>query len=216
VTDDLKLIELVAARLCHDLVGPVGAIVNGVELLGDGGAPDPEITTLIADSAKRASRRLQVYRVAYGSASNLSSMRRLDESRRLLQSLCESQPNLTLDWPSADDAAEQASGRVTVKITLILGLIASEILPRGGRIRVRHLARPENRIAVRVSAEGTQARLPDELVVAFGATDVDSSSPKAVPVILAKRLAQAVGGTLTIATNAAEHIEIRGDLPAGA
>ncbi len=216
MADDLQLIELVAARLCHDLVGPVGAIVNGVELLDEGGTPDPEVTTLIADSAKRASRRLQVYRVAYGSANNLSSMRRLDESRRLLQALCECQKNLTLDWTDADDATERAVGRMAVKITMIFGLILGEILPRGGKLRVRHAAQSDGRLMIQVSAEGTQARLPEEMLEAFSTARGGSISPKAVPIILARRLAQSVGGTISVAANADERVEIRGFLPSGA
>ncbi len=64
---DLRVVELVAARLCHDLIGPVSAIGNGVELLTE---EDPEFVrdavALVGDSAKQASRRLQFYRFAYG------------------------------------------------------------------------------------------------------------------------------------------------------
>jgi len=64
---DLRVVELLAARLCHDLVGPVSAIGNGAELLAE---EDPEFVrdaiALVGDSAKEASRRLQFYRFAYG------------------------------------------------------------------------------------------------------------------------------------------------------
>jgi len=64
---DLRVIELMAARLCHDLIGPVSAIGNGIELLAD---EDPgflrEAVGLVGDSARIASRRLQFYRFSYG------------------------------------------------------------------------------------------------------------------------------------------------------
>ena len=64
---ELRVIELLAARLCHDLIGPVSAIGNGVELLAD---DDPEFAKeaalLIADAVKKASRRLQFHRFALG------------------------------------------------------------------------------------------------------------------------------------------------------
>src|SRR5216110_1702747 len=64
---DARILDLLAARLCHDLIGPVSAIGNGVELLQD---DDPEFVrdavTLIGDSARKAVRRLQFYRFAYG------------------------------------------------------------------------------------------------------------------------------------------------------
>src|SRR3954467_11382201 len=66
---DLRVLELLAARLCHELISPIGAIANGVELLGE---DDPEFvrdaTALIGQSAKKAGQRLQFYRFAYGSS----------------------------------------------------------------------------------------------------------------------------------------------------
>jgi len=63
---DLRVVELIAARLCHDLIGPVSAISNGVELLAD---EDPDFvrdaTALVGDSARKAIRTLQFYRFAY-------------------------------------------------------------------------------------------------------------------------------------------------------
>src|SRR4029077_15925021 len=64
---DLRVLELLAARLCHDLIGPVAAIGNGVELLAD---EDPDFVrdalALVEESARKANRRLQFYRFAYG------------------------------------------------------------------------------------------------------------------------------------------------------
>src|SRR5712691_824923 len=64
---DLRVVELLAARLCHDLIGPISAISNGVELLAD---EEPEFArdavALVGDSARKASGRLQFYRFAYG------------------------------------------------------------------------------------------------------------------------------------------------------
>jgi histidine phosphotransferase ChpT len=64
---DLRVLELLTARLCHDLIGPVAAIANGVELLGE---DDPDFVrdavALVGDSARKANARLQFYRFAYG------------------------------------------------------------------------------------------------------------------------------------------------------
>ena len=64
---DIRILELLSARLCHELISPVGAINNGVELLGE---EDPEFVrdavTLVGQSAKKAAQRLQFYRFAYG------------------------------------------------------------------------------------------------------------------------------------------------------
>ena len=64
---DLRISELLTARLCHELIGPVAAVENGVELLLDQPLNlDQEALALAADSARRASARLQFYRFAYG------------------------------------------------------------------------------------------------------------------------------------------------------
>src|SRR5438477_689885 len=64
---DLRVLELLAARLCHELIGPVAAIGNGAELLADE-EPDfvKDAVALVEDSARKANRRLQFYRFAYG------------------------------------------------------------------------------------------------------------------------------------------------------
>ena len=66
-TVDIRILELLSARLCHELISPVGAIGNGVELLGE---DDPDFVrdavALIGQSAKKAAHRLQFYRFAYG------------------------------------------------------------------------------------------------------------------------------------------------------
>lgn len=64
---DMRVLELLTARLCHDLIGPITAVGNGAELLSEDG-PDfaPDALQLVADSARRAAGRLQFYRFAYG------------------------------------------------------------------------------------------------------------------------------------------------------
>src|SRR5471032_1927521 len=65
---DLKVLSLLSARLCHELISPIGAIANGVELLGEDDAEFVrDATALIAQSARKAGQRLQFYRFAYGS-----------------------------------------------------------------------------------------------------------------------------------------------------
>src|SRR5690349_9018956 len=67
VTAPLRVVELLAARLCHDLISPVAAIANGAELL-DEDDPDfvREAVMLVNSSAREANARLQFYRFAYG------------------------------------------------------------------------------------------------------------------------------------------------------
>lgn len=193
----LETIEIFAARICHDLVGPVGAIANGVELLADdGGKADPEVVQLISSSARSASRRLQYFRTAFGSGNALSETRALTDARALAVALLED-GKIRLDWsmPSAD--IEAAGGRKIAKLILNLLLVASESLPRGGTIRVSFTADPAA-LRAEILAEGQQARLPDEQRQAFAQGPTGGPTARAVPAWLAQLAAAAVKGELSV------------------
>jgi histidine phosphotransferase ChpT len=133
---DLRVLELLTARLCHELIGPIAAINNGVELLADepalakGGA-DPEFVhdaiALVGDSASRAASRLQFYRFAYGCGHGRSMVglppnelaSRFFEGTRIACDYCESIRVLPLD---------------SQRLACNLLLIGAEVLSRGGNL----------------------------------------------------------------------------------
>jgi histidine phosphotransferase ChpT len=187
----LETIEIFAARICHDLVGPVGAIANGVELLADdGGRADPEVVQLIASSARSASRRLQYFRTAFGSGNALSETRSLGDARALAVALLED-GKVRLDWPVPGPEIEAAGGRKVAKLLLNLILVASEALPRGGTIRIA----PDLGAAglrLELLADGTQARLPEEHRQAFSPAGQGGPSARAIPAWIARLAADSV------------------------
>jgi histidine phosphotransferase ChpT len=130
---DVRLLELIAARMCHDLVGPVGASVNGAELLAEGEAADVEVVRLIGQSARQASRRLQVFRVIYGTPGALSGGAPFVQAGQLLAAMLEGE-KATLDW-RVDPSCEAGVGRVGARLALLLALACVEALPRGGQVR---------------------------------------------------------------------------------
>ena len=211
---DLQLAELMAARLCHDLVGPIGAVANGVELLGDGsGGSDPEVTGLIALSARQASRRLQWFRVAFGSASGLPSAAMFGETRRLALDLFED-TRVSLDWTAPDAAIEAVASREAAKFALNLSLVALECLPRGGGVQVRIVPHQAS-IKISVAAVGASARVPDDMQLALR-NDAPTSelTPKSVPAYLAARLASQAGSRVDVRVPAEDRVEFAADLPA--
>ena len=214
MTGDLQLAELMAARLCHDLVGPIGAVANGIELLGDaGGSPDPEVTGLIAVSARQATRRLQWFRVAFGSASGLPTSAMFAETRRLAMGLFE-EGRVTLDWGAPDAAAEATASRAAAKLALNLSLFALECLPRGGSVRVRIVP---NGVAVKinVAAEGPAARIPEDMQLALReGVAIGELTPKSIPAYLAARLVAQTGSRLDVRTPSGDRVEFVADLPA--
>src|SRR5436305_2568499 len=124
---DLRVVELLAARLCHDLIGPVAAIGNGAELLADE-EPDfvEDAVALVGESARKANRRLQFYRFAYGfTGGELAGL----PPDRLVSALFE-ESAVTCDYP------EGVRGLPVdwQKLACNMAAIGGEALPRGGSL----------------------------------------------------------------------------------
>ena len=130
---EFRLIELLNARLCHDLISPVSAVSNGMELIAElGGDPDGEALALVAVSGKEAARKLQFFRLAFGSARLPSGTDAgLAEARDAL-----------LDWPVGEralswlDAAGVVVPREGAKAMMVLDLAALDCLGGAGTLSI--------------------------------------------------------------------------------
>ena len=101
---DMQVMELLASKFCHDLVSPVSAINNGVELIEDiGGSVVEEAMKLIGDSAGHASRRLRLFRVAYGRAGSEENLP-LKDMRQIAEQYIGA-GKVTLNWPEDQPVA---------------------------------------------------------------------------------------------------------------
>ena len=131
--DDTRLAALLCSRLCHDLISPVGAVNNGVELLREGHEDLMlDAVELIANSGQIAARRIAFFRMAFGGA-GLSGLQNLAEAQNIAQALYSTGRN-DLVWPA--DLNWQIFESITVLPRLILNLlfIGDEALARGGRM----------------------------------------------------------------------------------
>lgn len=166
MSNDLELTEMLCARLCHDLAGPLGAVASGAELLGDD--PDPETAGLVASTAAGAVSRLRLLRVALGVA---GGARPEGEVRALLQAYLEagasSSVRLDLAWRSG---RPELAGE-TARLVLALAMLARESLPRGGRVAVEiEAVAPGGALGLAVGFHGPSARLdPDSRAALTGA-----------------------------------------------
>jgi histidine phosphotransferase ChpT len=142
---ELRVLELLCARFCHEMVSPVGAIGNGVELLDE---EDPEFVKqaiqLIGQSARTASRRLQFYRFAYGTAPTASGV----APRELLMGFLEG-GKVAADWEPAVSTLSAEWQRLGCN----LAVVAMETLPRGGRIALRSAGTAGPGLQVEASGE---------------------------------------------------------------
>jgi histidine phosphotransferase ChpT len=160
-TDSVSALELAAllcSRVCHDVISPVGAIINGLEVLADD--DDPEMRghamDLITKSAAQASAKLQFARLAFGAAGSAGAALDLNDAQAVAEGLMVSE-KATLEWnvPSA------TMGKDYVKLLLNMLLIGIAAIPRGGVVSLSiegDLTSP--RMIVR--SRGQAARVPEE------------------------------------------------------
>ncbi|MFV3076447.1 histidine phosphotransferase family protein [Niveispirillum fermenti] len=184
----IRVVELLCSRLCHDLVGPVGAINNGVELLDEsGGDAGGEALDLIADSADSAAARLRLYRLALGAAGGQAGLSAGD-GRAALEAWFRGGAT-RLEWL----AALQSPPPGMVKLVLLSALLAEEALPRGGVVRVEG-----DDGGLVLTASGTGAALRPEMVAALsgGLAEADLT-PRSVLSHAVPRFAAAYGLSFT-------------------
>ena len=196
---DLELIALLCSKLCHDLVGPVSALGNGVEILDE--EDDPEMRKqaleLLSHSAELAANRLKFLRLAFGAAGGEGVPISLAEARMTARDFI-SEGRGELDWPLPDDGSGPALDKTSVKLLLNLILVANDAIPRGGQVRVT-LAESTEGVDATVSAEGPAARVADGVEVAFDPDGAASQlNPRSAPARLATRLAQSIGRSITV------------------
>lgn len=125
---DTQLATLIASRLCHDLISPIGAINNGLELLGmSGNADGPEIK-LISQSVGNASARIRFFRIAFGAASD--QMVGPGEVLSILKDQYENS-RLAIEWQPAEPVL-----RSEVRMAFLAILCAETAMPYGGQIHI--------------------------------------------------------------------------------
>jgi histidine phosphotransferase ChpT len=167
---EFRVMELLCSRLCHDLISPVMAINNGMELLAeDSGGMADDIRDQLTMSAGAAAAKLQFYRIAYGLGGQNAAPVGLGEAGRLTRGLVED-GKIVVDWPENGEASSAELSREMTKLLLNLVLLGIEALPRGGTVKVR--VQSSGAPGVVVEALGENAGLKEESEVAMSA-DVD-------------------------------------------
>jgi histidine phosphotransferase ChpT len=133
---DLRLAQLLCARVCHDLIGAAGAIETGVDLLAEDGADRADICDLIGLSGRQLSRRLAFYRLAFGMTGRAGDTRPLAEAKRLAEGFLDG-GRVVLRWRVDGEAARNgALGTDETRLLLCAILVAAEGLLRGGTLGV--------------------------------------------------------------------------------
>jgi histidine phosphotransferase ChpT len=194
--DGIDFASLLCSRLCHDLLSPVGALNNGIELLTD--EHDPEMRArclaLLAESARASANKLKFFRLAFGAAGGFGDSVDMREVRAAIEGLFGGDRRIQIGWL----VGEAPLNKGTIKILLNLALIAGDALVRGGRLDVGAEANGTG-LEIVVRAEGPRIVLDPELRTALtGGTSLDALSPRAAAAYLVWNLANARKGEILI------------------
>lgn len=152
----LDLAALLCSRVCHDLISPVGAIVNGLEVMEEGKdeATKTFALDLIKKSANTASAKLQFCRIAFGAAGSAGAQIDLGDAETISRGFLEDdKTKLAWNLPRALLAKNR------VKLLLNMLLIAGQSIPRGGQITVDPMGAGEA-MGFKITAAGTNAKVP--------------------------------------------------------
>jgi histidine phosphotransferase ChpT len=189
VPDNLELAALLCSRVCHDLISPVGAIVNGLEVLDDNPKPEDRdfALELIRKSAKTASARLQFCRLAFGAAGSAGAQIDLGDAQTMARGHIED-GKTAIAW----NLPRLLLPKNRVKLLLNMLIIAQQTIPRGGTLTVDPVGEGEA-MGFRVTAAGLNARLPQNIADQLSGSQAPAVDAHAVQPYYTRLLAQACG-----------------------
>jgi len=209
----IDLASLLCSRLCHDLLSPVGAMNNGIELLADEQDPDmrERCLELLTESARASANKLKFFRLAFGAGGGFGDDIDTREAKSALEGLYGAEKRIELGWVVAGDRLPKGA----VKLLLNLAMIAGDALVRGGRLDVG-VERSVTAIEMVIRAEGPRVLVDPTLreTIVKGAKG-RTVEPRAAGAWLAHELAVEAGGSIQLSDSSADYLLIGVTLPIG-
>lgn len=204
--ESLDLAALLCSRVCHDLISPVGAIVNGLEVLEEDN--DEETKTfaldLIKKSARNASARLQFCRLAFGAAGSAGVQIDVGDAEGLARGFIEDE-KIKLTW----NLPRVLLPKNRVKLLLNMLIIAGQAIPRGGLLTVDPLGEGES-TSFRITAAGQNGRVPPHAMELLAGTPAGPVDAHAIQPFYTGMLARSCGlGVSVVAENEAVVVAAR-------
>ena len=192
---DLELAALVSSRICHDVINPVSAISNGLEMLAE--EPDEAMREaamdLIRKSAAQASAKLQFARLAFGAAGSAGAEIDLRDAEKVAREFLAGSGKHQVTWQGP--AVTLPKNKVKLLLNLVaLGAVA---LPRGGVVNVEIEGTPPD-VSFIVKAKGDPARLNDQVKSLLSGANGVAVDAHLVQPYYASRVATAAGMTVTV------------------
>jgi histidine phosphotransferase ChpT len=200
---DLDLASLLCSRVCHDVISPVGAIANGLELMDDA-ETDAEMKKtaleMVKSSAKTATAKLKFCRIAFGASGSAGALIDMSEAGEVARGFVGDE-KVKLEW----NAPRENRPKQEVKLLLNMLLMAISGIPRGGVVSVG----VDGRNFV-VTAKGERAKINEALATALaGTAELTSLDARLVQPYYARILAEASGLKLTMAMESEDTVGVR-------
>ena len=196
--EGLDLAALLCSRVCHDLISPVGAIANGLEVMEEG--KDEETSKfamdLIKKSARTASAKLQFCRIAFGAAGSAGAQIDTGDAEKVTRGLMEDEKT-KVAW----NLPRVLLAKNRVKLLLNMMVIAQQTIPRGGVLTVNPIGDGDT-MSFRLMAAGLNARLPQNIADILSGAHATTVDAHAVQPYYTRLLAQACGLTVRLAVEA--------------
>jgi histidine phosphotransferase ChpT len=192
--NDLEFAAMLVSRVCHDLVSPVGAVVNGLEVLEDerDAGMRADALKLVASSAEQAAARLQFARVAFGAAGSAGAELDLNEVGRTMKNFVHG-GKTELEWKAASANWPKDWAKLLMNATLL----ALDALPRGGKVVVETSAEGAPP-SFKVRATGAHARVLEEVEKAALGEPSAPLDGRSIQAYLTHKLARGLNAGLTL------------------
>jgi histidine phosphotransferase ChpT len=193
--NEIDFSAYLVSRVCHDLVGPLGAVVNGLEVLEDerDAAMRADALKIVTSSAEQALARLQFMRIAFGAAGSAGAELDLGEVGRLVQGLVTG-TKVEVRW----NAAQVHWPKDWAKLLMNAAVIAADCLPRGGTVTVDTSSDPAAP-SFRINGSGITVRINEEIEKAVrGEGTAGALDARGIQPLLAHKLSRDLNAGLTL------------------
>ena len=208
-----KVMELLASRICHDIISPVGAINNGVELMQEMGTDGlDDGLELVGYSAEQAAAKLSAFRMAYGAGGRDPNIKP-EDVQKTFGALVRAEGKISQAWDPFGKLGPDPLPPAYCKMLMCGLMLAMESLPKGGYISVR----PGQGDQSLIIAEGEGATVRDQVEEALAQElEPDDLDPRLVHPYAIGLLAESYGYKVSIKSQAEGRIEFVMDCPAAA
>jgi histidine phosphotransferase ChpT len=187
--------SLLCSKLCHDLLNPVGAMSNGIELLAD--ETDPvmreQCLGLLADSARTTAAKLKYFRIAFGAAGGYGDALPARELKDALLGLFPASGRLAINWLVGEEMLPKMAGKLLLNMSTIVG----DALPRGGSLTIGGEVRG-GVCEIVVRGEGPMIKLDPEIRGTLGQAIAGTPTARSAPAWMVRELISQAKGELVL------------------